>query len=84
MNLIILSCKRITELSCSEENLNQLDSWRLALHLVICKACKAYHQQMRLIRLHMKANLEKKSQVDPQQVELLEKEILKKFKDGLN
>ena len=53
----MLNCKQVTDLASNslDTTLSWSEKWQMKLHLLICKACQRYLQQLRFIHKASKA-----------------------------
>ena len=72
----MMSCKEIVKLVSSGEPQPFLKKAELRMHLMMCKHCSRYVTQLQMLSRGFKKLFQVKTQVDPSQVEKLEKQII--------
>ncbi|MGZ3790672.1 MAG: hypothetical protein ACXVCQ_19265 [Bacteriovorax sp.] len=78
----MLVCKEIVEIASSNKKLSIIKKMEFRFHLLMCKHCHAYVEQLKIMNVQYKKVFKKITDVDDEHVKQLEDEIIEKlFKD---
>lgn len=82
MNILVLSCKKATELieKRSMTKLNILDRIQLKIHLSMCKACNQYSKQSEFIDLAINKAINNKAMKTEESTSVLKSKIIDDLK----
>lgn len=75
----MLSCKEISQILASDEDLSIMRRTELRMHLLMCKHCSNYNKQLKFLKKGMQKLFQKRGSYDPEKVKKLENEILQKL-----
>ena len=75
----MFSCKEMTKMTSEEQNLGFFGGIQFRFHLVICKNCRCFAENMKSLNRSIKTLIKKKTKVDRQKIKKLENEIIEKF-----
>lgn len=76
------SCKEITELIATDKTLSFKSKVELRLHLMICKHCHAYSEQLKIMNLQYKKVFKKISETNQKHLHQLENEVIDRLKNS--
>lgn len=72
----MLKCKEIVEIVSSNKELTFKDKVEVRIHLLMCKHCHAYSEQLKIMGKQYKKVFEKITKTDVDQVQKLEDKII--------
>ncbi|PIP91373.1 MAG: hypothetical protein COW01_03740 [Bdellovibrionales bacterium CG12_big_fil_rev_8_21_14_0_65_38_15] len=74
----MLSCKEITRILSSDEELRLIKRTELRMHLLMCEHCSNYNKHLKQMKEGFKKFFKKKYEVKPDELTKLEESIIKK------
>jgi hypothetical protein len=77
----MLPCKKIVEVVSSSEKKSFMMSLEIKLHLLMCKHCKAYVEQLVVMKKQYKKLFKVFTKVDEGHLHDLEEQVIKNIKD---
>ncbi|WP_127717572.1 hypothetical protein [Halobacteriovorax sp. HLS] len=81
MKLKMFSCKQISKISCSEEELTGIDKLNYRMHLMLCAKCKKYVRSLRKVEQKFRQIILNRSVVKDTDIRKIEDEVLEKIKN---
>jgi hypothetical protein len=84
MNFLFLSCKRTTELieKRNVDDLSVIENLQLKVHVLMCRACKAYENQSEMIEKTLSQWSKSKDKVKKNKLSAgMKSQIIKEVKD---
>jgi len=75
----MLSCKDMEKLTSQEQKLGIIGKIQFKLHLMICKNCRCFTENMNTLNTSIKSLIQKKTAIDDKKIKKLEEEIKEKF-----
>jgi len=93
IRILTLTCDQAAELMShsQEKPLNRLEQWALSFHLLICRLCRKYNRQLKLMRSIFTKMADSKTYedvvpplLDPEQSKELQDRLSKKIRENLD
>lgn len=72
----MLKCKEVVEITAKDEKLTLFKKVEFKMHLLMCKHCSAYVEQIKLIKAQYKKVFKKVTEVDEDHLKELENKII--------
>jgi hypothetical protein len=79
----MLACKEIVEIVSSNKKLPLLKKAELKFHLIMCKHCHAYVEQLKIMNVQYKKVFKKLTNVDAEHVQKLEDKVVENLKKSI-
>ncbi len=76
----MLPCKEIVRILSSDEKVGVLRRAELKMHLMMCEHCSTYNRHLHSMKKGFKSLFARLTEVKPDAVERLEKEVIEKVK----
>ncbi|MGI9653175.1 hypothetical protein [Chryseobacterium sp. RLHN22] len=81
IHILFLPCSEATLLmeKRNAENISSKENWKLSLHLIICKWCRAYKQKLEILDDILKRKLaqENSTEINESEVQYFKEKIIK-------
>jgi hypothetical protein len=93
VRILTLTCDQAARLmsQAQDQPLERPERWALYLHLLICRWCRRYHRQLKLLRAVLTRITEPRADdaavpplLDPEQNRALQDRLTKKIRDNLD
>lgn len=72
----MLKCKEVVEITAKDEKLTLFKKVEFKMHLLMCKHCSTYVEQIKLIKAQYKKVFKKVTEVDEDHLKELENKII--------